>query len=132
MLPYIAAALEVLTPETEEGVKKMFRGVERDSVDRKCKTEGFTIVKSNFSYDKKLVFGNKLKLFSWSFCLGFKTLTSHRRENSTILTAPLNNVRTLKFKAQSTNAFSLLSIKCSLAPPNFRLCCLTGALFSLP
>ena len=38
-----------------------------------------------------------------------------------LVTAPFNNMRTLKFKAQSTNAFSLQSIKCSAAPPIFRL-----------
>ena len=35
------------------------------------------------------------------------------------LTAPFNNMRTLKFKAQPTNVFLLPSIKCSVAPSNF-------------
>jgi len=44
------------------------------------------------------------------------------------ITAPFNNMRTLKFKAQLTNAFfSLSSIKCSAAPSSFRLCCLNCA-----
>ena len=36
-------------------------------------------------------------------------------------TEPFNNLRTLKFKAQPTNAFSLPSIKCLAPPPSFRL-----------
>ena len=40
-------------------------------------------------------------------------------EMCTSLTALFNNMRTLKFKAQPTNAFFLLpSIKCSAAPPS--------------
>ena len=35
--------------------------------------------------------------------------------------APFNNMRTLKFKGQPTNAFSLPSIRCLAAPPSFRL-----------
>jgi len=45
--------------------------------------------------------------------------------SSELITAPFNNMRTLKFKAQPTNmCFSLPSIKCSAAPPSFQLCCL--------
>ena len=33
------------------------------------------------------------------------------------ITAPSNNMQALKFKAQLTNFFLLLSIKCSTAPP---------------
>ena len=36
-------------------------------------------------------------------------------------TALFNNTRTLKLKAQPTNAFSLPSIKCSEGPPSLRL-----------
>ena len=35
-------------------------------------------------------------------------------------TALFNNMRTLKFKAQPTNAF-FATVKCSAAPPSFRL-----------
>ena len=41
------------------------------------------------------------------------------------VTAPFNNMQTLKFKAQLT--FLLLSIKCLAAPPSFQLCCLNCA-----
>ena len=38
--------------------------------------------------------------------------------------------RPLKFKTQPTDVFLLSSIKCSVAPPMFRLCCLNCALCS--
>ena len=36
------------------------------------------------------------------------------------ITAPFNNMRTLKFKARPTNAF-FATVKCSAVPPSFRL-----------
>ena len=38
-----------------------------------------------------------------------------------LITALFNNMRTLKFKGQPTNAFSLTTIKCSADPPSLRL-----------
>ena len=38
-----------------------------------------------------------------------------------LITALFNNMRTLKFKGQPTNAFSLTTIKCSAGPPSLRL-----------
>ena len=56
MPPYIVTALEVLTPEIKERVKKMYRSVDRDSVDCMSKTKGFKIVENYYAYDRKLVF----------------------------------------------------------------------------
>ena len=50
-----------------------------------------------------------------------QVLFSEALQKKKSVTAPFNNMRTLKFKAQPTNAFSLLSIKCWAAPPRLRL-----------
>ena len=50
-----------------------------------------------------------------------KVLFSEALQKKKSVTAPFNNMRTLKFKAQPTNAFSLLSIKRLAAPPSFLL-----------
>ena len=55
------------------------------------------------------------------------SIKSQKEDLSKLITALYNNMRTLTFKAQPTNAFSLPSIKCSAAPPSFRLCCLNCA-----
>ena len=50
----------------------------------------------------------------------------HSKLLTVFITAPFNNMRTLKFKLQQMR-FSLPSIRCSAALLYFRLCCLKGA-----
>ena len=59
--------------------------------------------------------------------------SKYESETSKCFTAPFNNMRTPKFKAQPTNAFfaTVTSINCSAAPPSFRLLPSTASLSEL-
>ena len=63
--PYIATALEVLTPEIEERVKNSSYHVDKVSVDRFCVTEGFEIVKSCYANDIKVEFQSVDAYLKW-------------------------------------------------------------------
>jgi len=63
--PYIVTALEVLTPEIEERVKKSACQVDKASVDRMCVTEGFEIVKSTYVNDIKVEFQSVEVYLKW-------------------------------------------------------------------
>ena len=66
------------------------------------------------------------KTWKVAFCFIFLPVNTNINFKSSTMkndfTAPFNNMRTLKFgKAQPTMCFSIPSIKCSAAPPCFRL-----------
>ena len=63
--PYIATALEVLTPEIEERVKKSPCHVDKVIVDRICVTEGFEIVESCYVNDIKVEFQSVDAYLKW-------------------------------------------------------------------
>ena len=66
------------------------------------------------------------------FSLNYKQLYLEIHSTCTHITAPFNNMQTLKFKAQPTNAFFTTVNQIFGGPPSFQLCCVNCAqLFDL-